>query len=381
MRIGFDARLAHVPGVGRYVRELLHALARVDGRNEYVVYYAPPAPGATVYVTHRSDLRETLHGDNFRLEHFPCPTYGWREQVALRALASRDGLDLFHSPFINAPLAPSCRLVMTLHDLIPLQARPVHASWRRRLYFALMLQRSLRSAERIIAVSEFVRRELLRRHPGTAAKVQVVRHGVSPRFAPAPDPQDAEVVRRICGLEGGYLLYVGTCKRHKNLEGLVADYGALARSDGAAAPLVVVAKDDPHAPEARRLARRLELDGKVRFVEHVPEEDLPALYRRALALVCPSLYEGFGFTVLEAMACGAAVVASNVTSLPEVAGEAALFFDPAQGGALARALARVLRDGELRRSLRARALQRAALFCWEEAARETVGVYASAMHS
>jgi glycosyltransferase involved in cell wall biosynthesis len=194
---------------------------------------------------------------------------------------------------------------------------------------------------------------------------------------PAFHPQDAvaiEVVRRRYGLEGPFLLSVGSLEPGKNRERLLQAFARL-QARGLKHALVVAGQRAWRYEGEAPLARRLGLADSVRFLGHVPQADLPALYSAADLFVFPSLYEGFGLPALEALACGTPVVASNVSALPEVVGDAALQVSPLDVEALADAMERLLRDDRLRSDLRERGLERAAQFSWEKAARQTAEVY------
>jgi alpha-1,3-rhamnosyl/mannosyltransferase len=181
-------------------------------------------------------------------------------------------------------------------------------------------------------------------------------------------------VRRKYDLPERYLLYVGSNKPHKNLPALVDAYARL----GDTPPLLLAGTQDPRYPQVGRRVEQLGLENRVRILGAIPEEDLPALYGNALALVFPSLYEGFGLPPLEAMACGAPVACSDIPSLREAAGQAALWFDPSSPDSIASALEKILDDQELRAALRASGLRRAAELTWDLAAQKTLDVFREA---
>jgi alpha-1,3-rhamnosyl/mannosyltransferase len=182
-----------------------------------------------------------------------------------------------------------------------------------------------------------------------------------------------EAVRRRYALPERYVLYLGSNKPHKNLIRLIEAWALLAEY-GTRSTLLIAGTWDPRHPEPRLLARRLGLEN-IRWLGPVPEPDIPALYAGATAFVFPSLYEGFGLPVLEAMACGTPVACSNTSSLPEVVGDAALLFDPTDAAGIAEALSRLMHDADLRADLRERTLRQAARFSWERTARATLTVY------
>ena len=261
--------------------------------------------------------------------------------------------------------------VLTVHDLIfhlfPEYHKPLnywYLRWTMPLY--------VRRADALIAVSEATRQDLIRLYGVPPAKVRVIPEAAAPHFRPAP-AEDVARVRSRYRLPPRFLLTVGTIEPRKNLPRL---FQALARLEGAKRPPLVVAGSKGWLyEETFRTVERLGLEGQVAFLGHVPEEDLPALYTAADLFVLPSLYEGFGLPVLEAMACGTPVVCSHAASLREVAGDAARYVDPRDPEAMAEVLREAWEDPDLRAALRARGLARAASFSWRRTAEETLALY------
>jgi glycosyltransferase involved in cell wall biosynthesis len=300
----------------------------------------------------------------------------WEQAVLPRRLR-RLGIDVLHSPHHTTPLAPSGRRrVVTFHDLT-FFLLPGRYPVSRRLYFQTMTRLSARVADAVIVPSEAVRqdvRRILRMRP---ERVFVIPEAAGPAF----HPQGAgavEAVRRRYGLEGPFLLSVGSLEPGKNRERLLQAFARL-RARGLEHTLAVVGQRAWRYEGEAPLAQRLGLADSVRFMGYVPAADLPALYNAADLFVFPSLREGFGLPALEALACGTPVVASNVSAVPEVVGDAALQVCPYDVEALANAIERLLGDDGLRADLRARGLERAAGFTWEKAARQTVEVYRRAV--
>lgn len=263
--------------------------------------------------------------------------------------------------------------VLTVHDLI-FKLFPQHHKRLNYWYLNVAMPLFVRRADRVIAISETTKRDLMREYGTPEEKISVVYEAAAPHFAPPPAEQIAEIRARY-GLPERYLLTVGTIEPRKNLPRLVEALAALRRADPALRLVVVGARgwllegfDD--AIETFGQQEAVILPG------FVPDEDLPALYAGATVTVLASLYEGFGLPVLEAMACGSPVACSATSSLGEIAGEAALTFDPADVEAITAALRRLLAEPDLRDDLCRRGLARAAEFSWERAARETWAVYA-----
>ncbi len=372
MRICLDVSPAvhRKAGLGRYAQELTASLLRVDVTNTYTVFYNEPQ---TAEVVAPLDALSHLTLD--------LPTKPWRMSVLLSHLAHRSqdrlapGVDIFHATDNLLPYFARVRTVFTLHDLVfrfhPATHKPLN-----RWFLTLGMPFFLRRADAIIAVSEWTRRDAVRLYGIPEDKISVIYEGVDPRFRRQVAEQIA-ATRRCYGLPERYILYVGTIEPRKNLIALLEAY-ALLRSQHAVADscrLVFVGKKGwLYEPFFRRL-RELALTDQVIITGFVPDDDLPALYAGADVFVFPSIYEGFGLPVLEAMACGTPVVCSNASSLPEVAGEAALMVDAGDVAGLASAIRRVIEDHDLRASLSARGVVQAQRFTWEETARRTLTVY------
>jgi glycosyltransferase involved in cell wall biosynthesis len=236
-----------------------------------------------------------------------------------------------------------------------------------------MMPRFLKAADAVIAISECTREDAIRLYSVEDSKIQVIYAGVSPRFHPLP-AGEIDSVRQKYRLPEQSLLFVGTIEPRKNLDMLLSAVHSLHKS-GFGLELVIVGKKGWRSESFFKKRRDLGLEKHVRLAGLVPEEDLPAIYNAASLFVFPSIYEGFGLPVLEAMACGAPVVCSNTSSLPEVAGDAAYQVNPLDEEEFSGAINRVLHDADLRRSMRERGFAQAAKFSWEETARQTLAVY------
>jgi alpha-1,3-rhamnosyl/mannosyltransferase len=280
------------------------------------------------------------------------------------------------------PYAPGVPTILTIYDLIPLLF-PEHSTARVRLLFRLTMTLALRTARVVLAISDATRRDFLAHFRLPLERIVTVSLAADPVFAPMDIRGQGSGIRsqrsgvsQRYGLPEPYVLYLGSNKPHKNLVRLIEAWRIVMSSfELPASSLIVAGAWDARCPEAKQRADELALGKKVRFLGPVPEADLSALYGAAELFVFPSLYEGFGLPVLEAMACGVPVVCSNVSSLPEVAGDAALLVDPLDADALAGAIGRALSDDALRAGLRQRGLAQAGRFSWERTAAETLAVY------
>ncbi|MGH7266295.1 MAG: glycosyltransferase family 4 protein [Candidatus Rokuibacteriota bacterium] len=363
MRIAIDARLWGEPqsGIGRYTRSLVEALVKGAPEERWLLYVDRPArdvPGAVV------------------TRCLPWPQrLLWTLWAAPRDLR-RHPVDVFHgvTGFELPPAA--CPLVTTVHDLIPLRF-PELVPARHRWAVRLLLGGALRRARRVIVVSEATRGEVVARYRVAAEKVRVVPEAAAPHMAPPP-PAETALVRARYHLGAPYVLFVGLLEPKKNVAGLLEAVARLVKAGAwGSTQLVLAGARGWGVGDLEAESTRLGLTGIARWLGPVADADLPGLYAGARAFVFPSLWEGFGLPVLEAMAAGAAVVASRRGALPELVGDAAVLTEP-EAGALAEALGRVLADAPLRERLRERGFARAAQFSWERAARETMAVYREA---
>jgi glycosyltransferase involved in cell wall biosynthesis len=286
---------------------------------------------------------------------------------------------VLHVQYTAPPFAP-CPVVATVHDL-SFEHLPETFKRRSRMQLRLTVRRTVRSAAHVIAPSEFTRRDLIETYGLDPARVTTTRLAASPHFRPVEDAHKIERVRRLYGIEREYVLAVGSIQPRKNLPRLVRAYAALRGERGRSnlPQLVLVGKRAWLYGDTLKAIEEEGVGESVLLTGYVSEGDLPALYTGALCFVYPSYFEGFGLPPLEAMSCGTPVLTGNLTSLPEVVGDAGLTVDPFDTGALSRALARLVGDAALRADLRERGLQRARAFDWRATARMTLQVYRRVM--
>lgn len=377
MRIAIDARwiFAQLSGIGTYTRELVRHLMMLDERNDYILLFDDP-----VLLERTSASLQLARAPRFTAELVDARLFSVRSQVILPRLLRRLDADVFHSPNYMIPLlafprgrAGRPRCVVTIHDVIPMLF-PDHAPRSRKarlfpLYRMLMREVGAR-ADAVITVSECSRRDAIAQlgipEPRQGAVVAVP-NGVGPEYRPVPRKERRDDTKT--------LLYVGRFDPYKNVPGLLRVFARVREKVRGKVALRIIGPADPRYPEAPRLASELGLDEHVRWSGYVAGHHLVEAYQQADAFVLLSKYEGFGLTVLEAMACGTPVVCSNRSSLPEVAGSAALQVDPDDVEGASAAIARVLDDATLAADLRERGIGQAARFSWKKTAATTLGVY------
>ena len=353
-------------GIGRYTLELTRALMSRQGDLELVLLVAGSlGPLSEAKGVHRASL------PGCRL----LPGLVTLGNVLIPLLARRLALDVVHDPTGVTPFlfgAGGAKTVVTVHDVFP-WSYPGTSMPLETLIYRYWLPYLLRRQDAIITVSQASKADIVRFLRIPEGKVHVVYEGVSGAYRPAL-PSEIRAVRGRYGLPEGYILFVGSVERRKNLHGLLRAY-ARVRKAGERRPLVVVGGKRGDYPDLEATLRGLGLEGQVIFTGYLPEPDLSALYSGADLFVFPSLYEGFGLPVLEAMACGTPVVCSDVASLPEVAGDAALLVNPHDVDALAEAIRLALTDESLREELRRKGLERVKQFTWERTVREMTTIY------
>ena len=366
MRIAFDLRRIKNPGIGRYMQCLVDAVLARETDHEFLLILPP-------------DAQEMITTNGPRAKKLPCGLkyYSLHEQVELPRILRANKIDLLHSPHFILPLHRPCACVVTLHDVIYLACKEDLPSRAGRLYYRGMMATSVRLADRIITVSEFSKADIVRWLQVDPARIEVIHSGISPAFQRVTDISRLELVRRKFSISKEFILYAGIYKPRKNHAGLLQAFRQMIAA-GSRTQLVIAGPMNEGEAELRKLARELEISGSLIFTGPVDDSDLCALYSAARVYACPSLYEGFGFTVLEAMACGTPVVCSRETSLPEVAGEAAVYADSRSPEEFACALLHVFTDEKLRAELIERGYKNRQRFSWNEAAAKTLAVYESA---
>ena len=365
MRIGIDARKLHDFGIGTYIRNLLRQLARIDSQTGFVILCRPEDCPAVA----------TL-GENFRAVAETAGNYSVVEQVAIPLALRRERVTLFHAPHYVLPPLVRCPSVVTIHDCIHLMF-PQYLPNRAALTYArASIRLAARQATRVLTVSHSSKRDILRFVDTQPEKIDVIYNAYDERFGIPPREEAIESVRERYQLNDPFVLYAGNVKPHKNLERLIETFHLVRQRGHDQLKLVLIGDEISKYAALRRAVHRYQLHKYVRFVGYLPEETLAVMYRLASVFVFPSLYEGFGLPPLEAMASGTPVVTSNVSSLPEVAGDAAVLVDPYSPESIADGVHRVLSDDVLRDELKVKGPLRAQQFSWAQSVGRIREIYA-----
>ncbi len=376
MRIGIDGGcLANRRGFGRFAREMVRALAQARSTHDFVVFVDRPSSEQVII----SSSIERVVVDVRTAPSVAASASGRRslgDLLAMGRAVARNRLDAIYFPasYSFFPVWNAGQVIVTMHDTLAL----AHPEWvfpggRGRLAWRVKEAAAVRWADRIVTVSEAARRDLAAWFRMPESRIHVITEGPDASFGPTGDPVEADEVLRKYGVEAGsrFLLYVGGLSPHKNLARLISAFDRIGPAEKNVRLVIVGDFSDvffTQVPALLDQVERLQLASRVRFTGYVPDEDLAHFYRRAYALVQPSLMEGFGLPAVEAMVSGTPVLSSNAGSLPEVVGPAGLFFDPTNIDEIAQAIGRVLDDPAERERLARAALIQAERFNWTRSA-------------
>ncbi|HJX39787.1 MAG TPA: glycosyltransferase family 1 protein [Anaerolineae bacterium] len=380
MRLGINGFFwsRETTGSGQYTRQLVTGLLKRSDVPRCLLIRPLPDRSDPYTAAHSRKIEERFLGPPVSLGGDLSKV--WFEQVSFPRVCLSEDLEVAHVPYFAPPLFVSDRTVVTIHDLIPLIEPAYRGSALVRLYTHLVAAGARRAAA-IVTDSQASQKDVLRLLGVSPEVVHVIYLAVGSTYQPVTDERELDRVRAKHGLPETYILYLGGFDRRKNLATLLAAYASLDGQSMAGAPLVIAGRlpagNSQFFPDPRAMVENGGLEGRVIFIGWVTEEDKPALYSGATLFLFPSLYEGFGLPVLEAMSCGTAVVASNAASLPEIAGDAAVLVDPQEPEALATAIADLLKDVSRRKELARRGRERAQLFSWNNTVAQTVAVYES----
>jgi len=365
LRVGIDVRWHNDSGVGTYIRHLVNSLLELDERIEYVFYL--------------NETEETFWDAGCKpvqARRVKIPKYSFKEQLTFPRVAAEDQLDVLHIPFYVIPLRYSGKTVVTIHDLEQMLFSYCAPRWPGRTLIHLMMKLTVKRADRIIAVSENTKRDLVDVLGVNPAKIESILSACPPIFMSGSPKSDFSDLAERWSIRRPFVVgYVGKQWKLKNTEAALLGFLHAKRQFNLPHQMVLVGRLGPDGQaflEAEPMAHYRESIIRTGFVQ---DEDLVALYSAADVFVFPSRYEGFGFPPLEAMACGAPVIASPCGSLREVLGDAAIYVEPDDIDQIAQAIGRVALDPQLRARLAAQGRQRARSFSWRETAVRTAEIY------
>lgn len=375
MNIGIDVRLWNETGVGRYIRNLVVGLGKIDKKNTYTLF---------VRSLDKQSIEETL-GESSKHFHFVPSDIRWHtlsEQVNFGRIINQSNIDLVHFPYFSVPLMIKKPFVVTIHDVIihhfptgQASTLPLPLYKLKHIGYRQVVRQAAKRSRKIIVPLHATKEEVVHTLHARENKVIVTEEGVDRGITPTPEAK--EKVEKMLGKYTSFFLYVGNAYPHKNLPRLLeafALYKQQSRNESTA--LVLVGKSDFFYKKLEDITD----NQSVLFSHQVSDGELAVLYRRARGLVMPSLMEGFGLPVLEAMANGCPVLASNIPSLKEVCAENALYFDPLKPELIAKSLGRIdsLSSEDLARRQR-KGKEKASTYSWKKMVKETIAVYESSL--
>ena len=367
MRIAIDAHSVgtRLGGNESYAVNLIEALAQIDEVNEY-----------TLFVT-TAEARNRFHQrwPNFKVRSTLPHTPLIRIPLTLSAELRKRPVDVLHVQFTAPPFCP-CPVVVSIHDL-SFEHLPQTFHRRSRIQLRLTVRNSARRAAKILTLSEHTRRDVIDTYGIEPSRITAIPLAAPRHFSPVEDNRELQRVRHTYGIDGKYILSVGSIQPRKNLARLVQAYASLrdTHSETDLPKLVLVGKRGWLYDETLRALEQNKVESSVILTGYVPESDLPALYSGAICFVYPSYFEGFGLPPLEAMKCGTPVIVGNQTSLPEVVGDAGLTVDPFDVRSIAEAIDKLINDSDLRGTLSVKGRSRAETFDWRKTAQQTLEIY------
>jgi len=369
--IGIDARSPST-GIRRYTQEVINGILGMDAsigsaqvlKNKYVIFLLP------------NDFEKLEFGNpNVKKVLADFKWYSLKEQIIMPRLIKKENVDLMHFPHFNVPFFYRKKFIVTIHDLILTKFPSVRATTLnpiiykfKNLAYKFIIKSALRRSEKIIAVSEFTKKDIIEQFGVKNEKIVVTHEGVSEKLKQAEKEDDKEVLFRY-NIHRPFFFYAGNAYPHKNLEGLIKIYPKI-KEKFRDLQLVFVGSED-------YFYKRLKKDASedIIFTDYISDKELAALYRNALFYIFPSLYEGFGLPPLEAMANGCPVVSSDRSSMPEILGDAALYFNSDKEEEIIEAIEKIVNSENLKKELIQKGYEQIKKYSWEECARKTLEIY------
>jgi len=361
MHVLIDARMAVSQnfGFGRYVHNLLREFKDLAPDHRFTLLVNDDFPAEVI-----------ANAPNIVLCRVNIKWLSIAEQIKLPLVIKRVSPDVYFCPTFITPVVQTCPTVIAIHDLMHVIFSR-HYSWVHRIYYGWWLRLAAKKAKSIITTSESSKQDLIRYYGLSSQKISVIHDGVEPKFRLINDKKQIDSFKSKHKLPEHFILYVGARKINKNIDGILAAYALYSQKNAKQLPLVLTGEMDK---KLSKLVKKYGISEKVICVGAITDAELPLLYNSAALFLSPSLYEGFGLPHLEAMACGIPVIASNVSSLPEIMGEGGLLVDPKNSNAIARAIEKVLSDRHLGKELISRGLEKAKHYSWKTCARKTLEV-------
>lgn len=361
MRIGIDVRKINDFGIGTYIQNLVKHLLELDKQNPYFLFF-----------NHRDIEHFSYPKEQVVKLMNNSPKYSVREHFSLSHQAKKYEIQLFHEPHYTLPYFLKCKKVVSVHDLIHLKFPQYLPGKKAYIYAKFMLGQTLKKADKILTGSKNTKNDIMEIFKTNQEKIEVIYYGVDEMFKPIKDQNLLENFRNKYKLPTKYILYSGSMRKHKNLENALKAYSRLKDKSY---DLVLAGVGLQNQKVLEPMLKELKITERVKIIPFLDYIELVLLYNSASVLFFPTLYEGFGLPVLEAMACGIPVVSSNNSSIAEVSGDAAVLVNPANLKEMAESLEKILDETPLRQKMISRGLERAKMFSWKKTAEQTLKIY------
>jgi len=366
-KIGIDARMygKSQSGIGTYVKQITSHIFELDKKNDYYIFLMEP---------NYSQFQEP-HPKIHKIKT-DVPWYSYREQTEFLAQINKYKLDLIHFPHFNAPIFYQGKRLHTIHDITP-RFFPGHKqkSYWRRLAYNLTIKNSLAKSEKIITVSSWTKKGLSKYYSVKPEKIEVFYLGVEPQFKIIENYDKIKALKDKHKITKPYLFFVSAWRNHKNFEGLIKAFALLKEKHHQDYQLVLAGQEDPYYPNIKQAIKESKHNNDIIVPGFINDRELALLYNGAKLFVIPSFYEGFGLIGLEAMACGTPVAASNSACLPEILGQAALYFNPYNIEEMAATINKILTDQKLEAQLIDQGLKQVKKYSWQNCAQKTWQLY------
>lgn len=373
MKIGIDARMyrSGVAGIGRYSQNLIKNLLAIDQENQYVLFMTKE----DIEEIQRQKAKGKMKMQNVKIIKTDIAHYSIAEQTKLPRIIEREKCDLVHFLNFNYPVGYKGKFISVIHDLtlhfFPEVAR--QTNFIKRTAFEYVMKKACQNAEKIIAVSQSTKADIIKVFKTPSEKIEVIYEAADDKIIKGVETNLINLLKKKYKIDSPVILYVGQFRPHKNLPSLVEAFNEIRKST--ACRLVMLGKTDPKYQSLQKAVSKSQFKNEIVMPGFVSDEELAAWYKLASCFVFPSLYEGFGLPGLEAMRSGTPVVSSNVSSLPEIYRDAAIYFDPFKIEEISAKIKSVLVDKDLRARLTKRGKEIAHLYTWKKTATQTLEVY------
>jgi glycosyltransferase involved in cell wall biosynthesis len=371
MKIAIDARFyrSSTGGIGRYTRALIRELMKIDKKNDY-----------TIYITSKDEKEYNLGAPSFSVKVVPISHYSVNEQIKFLQILNKEKFDLVHFTNFNHPIFYSGKFVVTIHDLTIMLFPTINQqkSILKKFAFNSVMQNAVLKSEKIIAISEATKADVVKYLKGDSAKIKVIYEGIDNKYQIKNiDYKKNGIIKEKYQITDPYILFVSQWRPHKGLPELIKAFEILKEKYRLKHKLVLVGKPNLDFPEIIKRINSSKYINDIILPGFVADDDLPYIYHNADAFIFPSQYEGFGLPPLEAMAAGTVVVSSKTSCMPEILGDAAIYFNPRNPSDIAEKLADVLSNNKMQKDFIKKGLIHIKKYSWENMARETLKLYES----